>query len=54
MDLLAVSKDKVRAHVIQYFHDVFGDPISSFKPTTDVAQGLFLYGRCLEPASPTS
>ena len=36
MDLLAVSKDRVRAHVIQYFHDVFGDPISAFKPTTDV------------------
>lgn len=36
MDLLAVSKDKVRAHVIQYFHDVFGDPISSFHPDTDV------------------
>ncbi len=36
MELLAVSKDTIRAHVIQYFHDVFGDPISDFEPTTDV------------------
>lgn len=36
MDLLAVSKDTIRAHVIQYFHDAFGDPYSDFKPTTDV------------------
>ena len=36
MELLAVSKDAIRAHVIRYFHDVFGDPISEFKPSTDV------------------
>jgi len=29
-------KDAIRAHVIRYFHDVFGDPISEFKPSTDV------------------
>ncbi len=36
MQLLAVSKDAVRAHVIRYFHDVFGTPISEFKPGTNV------------------
>ena len=36
MHLLAVSKDAVRAHVIRYFHDVFGTPISAFKPSTNV------------------
>ena len=36
MELLAVSKDAIRAHVIRYFHDVFGTPISEFKPGTKV------------------
>ena len=36
MELLAVSKDAIRAHVIRYFHDVFGTPISEFKPSTNV------------------
>jgi hypothetical protein len=36
MELLAVSKDAVRAHVIRYFHDVFGTPTSAFKPGTNV------------------
>ena len=36
MELLAVSKDTIRAHVIRYFHDVFGTPISEFKPGTKV------------------
>ena len=36
MELLAVSKDAIRAHVIRYFHDVFGTPISAFKPDTNV------------------
>jgi hypothetical protein len=36
MELLAVSKDTVRAHVIRYFRDVFGTPISEFKPDTNV------------------
>jgi hypothetical protein len=36
MELLAVSKDTIRAHVIRYFHDVFGTPISAFMPSTNV------------------
>ena len=36
MELLAVSKEAIRAHVIRYFHDVFGTPISEFKPGTKV------------------
>ena len=36
MELLAVSKDAIRAHVIRYFHDVFGTPIPEFKPDTKV------------------
>jgi hypothetical protein len=36
MELLAVSKDAIRAHVIRYFHDVFHTPISAFKPSTNV------------------
>jgi hypothetical protein len=36
MELLAVSKDTIRAHVIRYFHDVFHTPISAFKPGTNV------------------
>jgi hypothetical protein len=36
MELLAVSKDTLRAHVIRYFHDVFHTPISAFKPGTNV------------------
>ena len=36
MHLLAVSKDTIRAHVIRYFHDFFGTPISAFKPSTNV------------------
>jgi hypothetical protein len=36
MELLAVSKDTIRARVIRYFHDVFGTPISAFKPSTNV------------------
>jgi hypothetical protein len=36
MELLAVSKDAIRGHVIRYFHDLFGTPISAFKPTTNV------------------
>ncbi len=36
MELLAVSKDVIRAHVIRYFHDVFGTPASEFKPSTKV------------------
>ena len=36
MELLAVSKNTIRAHVIRYIHDVFGTPISAFKPGTKV------------------
>lgn len=36
MELLAVSKNTIRAHVIGYFHDVFGTPLSAFKPDTNV------------------
>ena len=36
MELLAVSKDAIRAHVMRYFHDVFHTPISEFKPSTNV------------------
>jgi hypothetical protein len=36
MELLAVSKDTIRARVIRYFHDVFHTPISAFKPDTKV------------------
>jgi len=36
MELLAVSKDTIRARVVRYFHDVFGTPISAFKPSTNV------------------
>jgi hypothetical protein len=36
MELLAVSKDAIRAYVIRYFHDVFHTPISAFKPSTNV------------------
>jgi hypothetical protein len=36
MELLAVSKDAIRAHVIRYFHDVFGTDPAVLKPTTDV------------------
>jgi hypothetical protein len=36
MPLVAVSKDTIRAHVIRYFHDVFGTPTSAFKPGTNV------------------
>ena len=36
MELLAVSKDAIRARVIRYFHDVFHTPISALKPSTDV------------------
>lgn len=39
MELLAVSKDAIRAHVIRYFHDVLHTPISEFKPSTDVRNG---------------
>jgi len=40
MELLAVSKDAIRAHVIRYFHDVFHIPISELKPNTDVHHKL--------------
>ena len=40
MQLLAVSKEAIRAHVIRYFHDVFGIPISELKPDTDVHHKL--------------
>ena len=36
MELLAVSKEAIRAHVIRYFHDVFGTPTSEFTPSTNV------------------
>jgi hypothetical protein len=36
MELLAVSKDTIRTHVIRYFHDVFHTPVSAFKPGTNV------------------
>jgi hypothetical protein len=36
MELLAVSKNTIRAYVIRYFHDVFGTPIPAFKPGTNV------------------
>ena len=36
MELLAVSKDAIRGHVIRYFHDVFHTPSSEFKPITNV------------------
>ena len=36
MELLAVSKDAIRGHVIRYFHDVFHTPPSEFKPSTNV------------------
>lgn len=36
MELLGVSKDAIRAHVIRYFHDVFHTPTSEFKPSTNV------------------
>jgi hypothetical protein len=36
MELLAVSKETIRTHVIRYFHDVFHTPIAAFKPGTNV------------------
>ena len=36
MPLVAVSKDTIRAYVIRYFHEEFGDPISWFKGSTNV------------------
>lgn len=39
MELLAVSKHAIRAHVIRYFHDVLHTPISEFKPSTDIRNG---------------
>lgn len=36
MELLAISKDAIRGRVIRYFHDVFHDPISAFKGSTNV------------------
>jgi hypothetical protein len=36
MSVLAVEKSTIGAHVIRYFHDVFRDPISAFKPSTNV------------------
>ena len=40
MELLAVSKDAIRAHVIRYFHDVFHIPVAELKPNTDVHHKL--------------
>jgi hypothetical protein len=36
MELLAISKDTIRAHVIRYFHDVFHTPSGAFTPSTNV------------------
>jgi hypothetical protein len=39
MPLVAVSKDTIRANVIRFFHNEFGDPISWFKGSTNVRKG---------------
>ena len=48
MELLAVSKDAIRAHVIRYFHDVFHTPISAFKPSTNVRNAYSYSDRAWE------
>ena len=40
MELLAVSKETLRAHVIRYFNDVFGTPTSEFKPKPTSARPI--------------
>jgi hypothetical protein len=39
MALVAISKDVIRANVILFFHDEFGDPISWFNGGTNVRKG---------------
>ncbi|HUU67311.1 MAG TPA: hypothetical protein VMW57_08555 [Methyloceanibacter sp.] len=42
MQLLSISKETIRAHVIRYFHDVFHAPVSDLKPATN-ARKAFSY-----------
>lgn len=53
MPLVAVSMDTIRANVIIYFHNEFGDPISWFKGSTNVRKAYRYTGEQWEEVGPT-